>query len=192
MPWLNRAIVRCLAVSVPAAALLVACDQANPPTTPMDGVVPEFGVGVGTLPGKVTGGGQINITVNDVAGTATFGFNARRETLDGPVSGHLNYVNHVTGVHLNCEVETGGLITPAGDEDGSASFGSYECTPNSTFSNFMITVVDDDEPGRNDVFTITYHDDDDPSIVFVDGVLGPIRSGNIQVHKTQEPVGGSE
>ena len=165
----------------PALTWLGACDQANAPTTPMDGLVPDFGVGVGTLPGKVTGGGQINVTVNGENGTATFGFNARRETDNGPVSGHLNYVNHVTGVHLNCEVETGGLITPAGQEPGSASFGGYECTPNSTFSNFTFTVVDADEPGRSDVFTITYQNDDDPPIIFVDGI-GPIRSGNIQIH----------
>jgi hypothetical protein len=162
----------------PAIAWLGACDQTDPPTAGELDVRPQFGVGTGTEPGKVTGGGQIFVD----GGTGTFGFNARRETVNGPVRGHLNYVNHVTGVHLNCEVETGGLITPAGEEPGSASFGSYECTPNSTFSNFMITVVDNDEPGRTDVFTITYHDDDDPSIVFVDGVLGPIRSGNIQIH----------
>jgi hypothetical protein len=144
----------------------------------MDGVVPEFGVGVGTLPGKVTGGGQINVP----DGTGTFGFNARREPgTDGAVRGHLNYVNHVTGVHLNCEVETGGLITPAGQEPGTASFGGYECTPNSTFSNFTFTVVDAGEPGRNDVFTITYQTDDSPPMTIVDGV-GPIRSGNIQIH----------
>jgi hypothetical protein len=171
-----HAIVRCLAVSVPAAALLVACDQADAPTTPGElGVTPEFGVGVGTLPGKATGGGQINVVVNDVAGTATFGFNARREPgTDGAVSGHLNYVNHVSGVHLNCEVETGGLFTTPDQEPGSANFGGYECTPNSTFSNFTITVVDADEPGTNDSFIINYG----PGIT--EG--GIIRSGNIQIH----------
>jgi hypothetical protein len=160
----------------PAIAWLGACEQVRAPTTPMDGVTPEFGVGVGTLPGKVTGGGQIDVVVNGVPGTGTFGFNARRVVEEGTepvVRGHLNYVNHVSGVHLNCEVESGGLITPAGQEPGLASFGSYECTPNSTFSNFMITVEDNDEPGKSDVFTITYNG-------MTEG--GQLRSGNIQIH----------
>jgi hypothetical protein len=162
----------------PAIAWLGACDQANTPTTPMDGVVPEFGVGVGTFPGKATGGGQIFVE----GGTATFGFNARREEgtdgTDGPVSGHLNYVNHVTGVHLNCEVETGGLVTPAGQEPGTANFGGYECTPNSTFSDFTFTVIDVDEPGSNDTFIIRYNNE-----TITEGDI--IRHGNIQVHQNQ-------
>jgi len=165
----------------PAIAWLGACDQRDAPTAPGEhGATPEFGVGVGTLPGKVTGGGQINVVVNGEAGTGTFGFNARRaEGTDGVVSGHINYLNHVTGVHLNCEVETGGLFTVPDQQPGAANFGGYECTPNSTFSNFTINVVDTDEPGRNDTFTITYVTDDGTTIT--DG--GPvIRSGNIQVH----------
>jgi hypothetical protein len=39
----------------------------------------------------VTGGGQIDVVVNGVAGTATFGFNAKLEEGDNAVaSGHLN------------------------------------------------------------------------------------------------------
>jgi hypothetical protein len=164
----------------PAIAWLGACEQANAPTTPIDGLTPEFGVGVGTLPGKVTGGGQINVVVNGVAGTASFGFNARREPgTDGVVSGHLNYVNHVSGVHLNCEVETGGLFTQPGQEPGAANFGGYECTPNSTFSNFTITVTDVDEPGTNDVFSISYVTEEGTPALVEGGI---IRSGNIQVH----------
>jgi hypothetical protein len=126
----------------------------------------------------VTGSGQIDVP----DGSGTFGFNARREE-DGTVSGHINYLNHVTGVHLNCEVETGGLISAPGVEPGVASFGGYECTPNSTFSNFTFDVVDNGEPGtgepgREDSFIIRY--DDDEGNHFADG--GTIRSGNIQVH----------
>lgn len=160
----------------PGLALGTACDRLDSPTA-----VVQFGVGTGVNPGKVTGGGQINVLVNDVAGTGTFGFNARREGTDGPVSGHINYINHVTGVHLNCEVESGGIISAPGEEPGTASFGGYECSPNSTFSNFIFTVVDNGEPGRNDTFTIQY-DTDDGTVI--DGV-GPIRSGNIQIHKNQ-------
>jgi hypothetical protein len=170
----------------PAIAWLGACDQADAPL----GFTPEFGLGTGTLPGKVTGGGQIDIvdaTTGATIGKATFGFNARRDT-DGAVRGHINYLNHVSGVHLNCEVETGGLFTPPPGKDGAANFGGYECTPNSTFSNFRFTVVDAGEPGRDDEFTIQYVTDDDCTPIedctISDGVVGvPIRSGNIQIHK---------
>lgn len=149
------------------ASLGAACDRLDAPTAAV-----EFGVGTGTFPGKVTGGGQIDVP----GGTGTFGFNAKREEgTDGAVSGHLNYLNHVTGVHLNCKVESGGLTSAPGAEPGTASFGGYECTPNSTFSNFTFTVVDRGEPGRFDEFRITYDAITDEG--------GTIRSGNIQVHK---------
>jgi hypothetical protein len=174
------------------AWLGAACDRLDPPTA---GV--QFSI-VGGEPGKVTGGGQINIlnATGATIGTASFGFNAKHEeSEDGTeavVSGRLNYVNHVSGVHLNCEVESGG-VTPAEDDiPAGGTFGGYDCTPSSTFSNFTITVFDQGEPGRtdeaSDVFTIEYVTDED--ITIIEG--GPIRSGNIQVHKTQEPVGGSE
>ncbi|HEV7364626.1 MAG TPA: post-COAP-1 domain-containing protein [Gemmatimonadales bacterium] len=161
------------------ASLGAGCDRLDAPAA-----VVEYGVIPGGGPGKVTGGGQIDIidATGATIGKGTFGFNARREPgPDGPASGHINYLNHVTGVHLNCEIESGGVFSAPGDDPGVASFGGYECTPNSTFSNgFTFRVVDAGEPGRNDSFTITYVTDDGATIN--DG--GPtIRSGNIQVHK---------
>jgi hypothetical protein len=47
----------------------------------------------------VTGGGEI--TVNTTGGVASFGFNAKQTASCEPVSGHFNYVDHVTGLHIN-------------------------------------------------------------------------------------------
>src|SRR3989475_472386 len=58
------------------------------------------GVCTGGVPsGKVTGGGQVPAS----GGKATFGFNAKNQAGVGS-SGHLNYLNHVTGAHLDCTV----------------------------------------------------------------------------------------
>jgi hypothetical protein len=161
------------------AWLGAACDQLDKPTA-----VVEYSDVIGG-PGKVTGGGQIDVIVNTVEGTATFGFNAKREEGTNVASGHLNYVNHVTGAHLNCEVELAG-VTP--DDDGTAQFGGYECSPNSSSSSFTATVVDNGEPGETDAFTIKYVDEEGKNIE--EGLT--LRSGNIQIHKTPEPVGGSD
>ena len=178
----------------PAIACLgSACDRLDPPTAGVQfSIIPPEEGG----PGKVTGGGQIDVIVKDVAGTATFGFNAKRVDEEGSepvVSGHLNYVNHVSGVHINCEVEAA-AVTPAEDDlPGTAAFGGYACSPNSSSSNFIVHVVDTDEPGREDVFTIEYTTrDDDTHTPIIEGQGSPIRSGNIQVHKARKPVEGSD
>jgi hypothetical protein len=161
----------------PATALVgAACDRLDAPTAGVQFSETPPGGG----PGKVTGGGQIPVTVNGVTGTATFGFNAKLEEEEtGPVaSGHLNYVNHVTGEHLNCKVTAAG-VTPAPDENspGKADFASYDCTPNSSAQDVEVHVEDSDEPGDDDVFIITINEGTPAG--------GVIRSGNIQVHKTQ-------
>ena len=159
------------------ASLGTACDRLEPPTTAIQASVIPGGGG----PGKVTGGGQIPIFQNgEVVGTATFGFNAKLgEEPDAVASGHLNYVNHVTGEHLNCKVTMVG-VTPAPDENtpGTADFSSYTCTPNSSAQDVEVHVVDVNEPGDADQFFITINDAEPPE-------GGTIRSGNIQVHKTQ-------
>ena len=113
--------------------------------------------------GEVTGGGQIDVT----GGRSTFGFNAKQE--NGVASGHLNYLNHFTGAHLDCTVT---LVT-----EFTATTAKFQgtCSANSAESSFMAEVEDHGEPGKgNDKFRITYGSTTD------DG--GTIRSGNIQVH----------
>src|SRR5207247_6612818 len=50
-----------------------------------------------TTPGKVTGGGVINVPDS----RANFGFVAQRKTTGGPASGNLNYVDHASGQHVH-------------------------------------------------------------------------------------------
>lgn len=126
---------------------------------------------------KVTGGGQIPVpdpnSANPLAtgtGRATFGFNAQPEKncTDGAAKGHFNYVNHVTGLHVNGKVLNSVLIAPNTVQfSGECGFG---CT-------FTVTVQDNGEPGTFDTFGLT-----------VTGTKNEVRSprilsrGNIQFH----------
>jgi len=114
-------------------------------------------------PGQVTGGGQI-----EVASRATFGFNAKQD--GGEASGHLNYKNHSTGAHLDCDVTVITELTTT-----TAKF-SGTCSPKSDASSFMAEVEDNDEPGKNvDKFKITYG-------ATTEG--NTITAGNIQIHSS--------
>jgi hypothetical protein len=159
------------------ASLGAACDRLDTPTATIEAyTIPGGG------PGKTTGGGQINVEVNDVAGTATFGFNAKLvgEGTEAVSSGHLNYLNHVTGDHLNCKV-TKAEVAPGANKDltGTGYFEANDCSPNSSAQEVEVNVVDAGEPGDADVFTIEYNGKTD------NVQEAPIRSGNIQVHQNQ-------
>jgi len=123
---------------------------------------------IGGVPsGKVTGGGQVQ--VNIMGGKGTFGFNAKNEAGVGG-SGHLNYLNHVSGAHLDCEVK---LVTEL-----TATTAKFEgtCSSKSAATSFKAEVVDGGNPGKgNDQFRISY------GIVVNEG--GTLTSGNIQIHK---------
>jgi hypothetical protein len=155
------------------AWLGAACDRLDAPTAVVQfSVIPPEEGG----PGKVTGGGQ---TMPVEGGRASFGFNVKREEEGTDVaSGHLNYLNHVTGVHLNCEVQAAAVIPPTETTDGTAMFGGYECRPNGWFT---ARVIDKAEPGKFDEFRITYATEDGAGT----DEGGELRSGNIQVHKNQ-------
>jgi hypothetical protein len=86
-------------------------------------------------------------------------------------SGHLNYINHVTGAHLDCTVSAVTQLT------GTTAEFSGTCSPNSSAASFMVHAEDNAEPGKNaDKFIITYG-----SPAITEG--GTIKSGNIQIHK---------
>lgn len=122
------------------------------------------GLCAGGVPsGKVTGGGQVPVT----GGQASFGFNAKSSA--GVGSGHLNYLNHVTGAHLDCTVTFVTQLTST-----MAKF-QGTCSANSAANSFMAQVEDHGNPGKgNDKFTITYG-------AITDG--GTLTSGNIQIHQ---------
>src|SRR5438034_10761656 len=119
---------------------------------------------VAQTPGKVTGGGVINVT----GGTANFGFVAQRKTTGGPASGNLNYLDHATKRHVH------GPVTSLTITGNSAEF-SGPCGSSCTFT---VDVQDNAEPDGSgkDVFTIRITG----SSPYMAG--GPIRSGKIQVH----------
>src|SRR5205823_3590495 len=133
-------------------------NQANNTATATTVVSPQ------TTPGKVTGGGVINVP----GGTANFGFVAQRKTTGGPASGNLNYLDHATKRHVH------GPVTSLTIIDNSAEF-SGSCGTSCTFT---VDVQDNAEPDGSgkDVFTIRITG----SSPYMAG--GPIRSGNIQVH----------
>jgi len=126
---------------------------------------------------KVTGGGQIAIpdpdSTNQVAtgtGRATFGFNVHPEKActDGAAKGHFNYINHVTGLHVNGKVLNSQLVAP-----NMVRF-TGECGSGCTFT---VIVQDNGEAGTLDTFGLA-----------VTGTKNETRSlriisrGNIQFH----------
>jgi Right handed beta helix region len=126
---------------------------------------PSGGCSGGVQSGKVTGGGQVPAS----GGKASFGFNAKNEAGVGS-SGHLNYLNHVTGAHLDCTVTAVTALSST-----SADF-SGPCSSGSSASSFAAHAEDHGTPGKgNDKFTITY------GTVVNEG--GALISGNIEIHQ---------
>jgi hypothetical protein len=141
------------------------CSSGSPGTFPPAGAI------------KVTGGGQIPVPNPDSTGRATFGFNAQPNKKGGTAKGHFNYVNHVTGLHVNGPVTNVEVI--AINLDGSPKTVRFSgiCGGNLPACSFSVTVEDHGEPGRSDEFGIR-----------VTGALSEVRSqrvisrGNIQFH----------
>jgi hypothetical protein len=105
-------------------------------------------------PIKVTGGGQIPVPNPDSKGRATFGFNAQPNE-DGTATGHFNYLNHVTGLHVNGPVTN--VVVIAINPDGSPKtvLFSGTCDGSLPACSFSVTVEDHGEPGTSDQFGIT-------------------------------------
>jgi uncharacterized repeat protein (TIGR01451 family) len=123
---------------------------------------------------KWTGGGQINVN----GGTANFGFNVERKTQNGSVKGHLEFHNHVNGLHVHSIAITslkviGNKAIFKGTVDESTNGG-----PKSGPYNFTVTVQDVDQ-GRNDKFEIQISD---PNGTHEGSSVTPIRHGNIEQH----------
>ncbi len=125
-------------------------------------------------PVKVTGGGQINVPDPGSNGFSNYGFNATPAGTGG-ASGHLNYQNHVTGLHVNGTVTDVDVVT-VDDEGGPQRVRfSGTCGEGCTFS---VTVEDNGEPSVDDCFGITVvgseADETTPDRL--------VKNGNIQVH----------
>jgi len=124
--------------------------------------------------GKVTGGGQIPVPDPDSTGRASFGFNAQSKEQGG----HFNYVNHVTGLHVNGPVTDIQVIAINPDGSPKTVRFSGTCDGSGPECSFSVTVEDHGEPGRDDQLGIA-----------VTGAVSEVRSqriisrGNIQFHK---------
>jgi hypothetical protein len=131
---------------------------------------------------KVTGGGQIPVPSPDAAaanasgpGRATFGFNAQPDR-SGAAGGHFNYVNHVTGLHVDGPVTAIEVIAvyPDGSPRTVRFSGVCEGVPACSFS---VLVEDRGEPGTADRLGVTIAGD-----VIEARSLRVIARGNIQFH----------
>ena len=93
--------------------------------------------------GKMTGGGQIVVNKQNKKDKRSFGFNARGTALvAGGASGHYNYVNHFTGMHIDGRVTFIYYATPSGN-GGEMRF---EVTT-AQGCKYHVTAKDQVEPG---------------------------------------------
>ena len=105
---------------------------------------------------------------------------------DGTATGHFNYVNHLTGLHVNGPVDRVAVISTNLDGSPKTVQFSGTCSDNSPACAFRVTVEDNGEPGGSiDAFGIT-----------VTGARSEavsqrlISRGNIQLHKSCDGRGG--
>jgi Ice-binding-like len=124
---------------------------------------------------KVTGGGQIQVPDVTSPGTASFGFNAG--TGKGGSGGHFNYVNQVTGLHVDGTVND--VVVIAFNPDGSPKTVLFSGTCGDSCA-FSVTVQDNGEPGTSDQFGVTVTTG---AVVVELTSQRVISNGNIQFHK---------
>ena len=127
-------------------------------------------------PVKVTGGGQISVPNVDSSGRANYGFNARPRA-ESDASGHLNYLNHVSGLRVNGEVTDLDVVTLNADGSPDAVRFSGTCR-NSATCTFSVVVEDNGEPAVDDRFGIVVvgSEADESTASRV------VNNGNIQLH----------
>jgi len=117
--------------------------------------------------GKLTGGGWIT---GPSGAKATFAVSGGIR--DGSYWGHLNYIDHGTGMHVQSTAVTGFTDDSAG---GSGRIITYNVTIDGQAGTAQVHAVDNGEPGRHDIFGISLSNGYAAS-----GTLG---GGNIQLHK---------
>src|SRR3989441_5804673 len=117
----------------------------------------------------VTGGGVIAV---GSGGRANFGFNAGMKPNATAADGHLNYIDHTTGMHVKS------INVASYTQTGATSRrfqGDAEVNGQAGFT-YVVDVADNGEPGRHtDTFSISL------SSGYSAG--GPLEGGNIQLHK---------
>jgi hypothetical protein len=123
--------------------------------------------------GKVTGGGWVSGTPSGAKGTFGMSGGIRR----GAFWGHLNFIDHGTGMKVQSSAVTNFQNDPA-DEAGRII--TYAVTINGAPGTATLRVVDRGEPGRDDIFDLQLS-----TGYRAQGDLGGNRpgGGNIQLHK---------
>lgn len=123
--------------------------------------------------GKVTGGGWISGTPSGAKGTFGMSGGIRR----GEYWGHLTYQDHGNGLKVKSTAVVGFRNDPA---DRNGRIIRYAVTINGEAGFADLRVVDNGEPGRDDIFDLTLSNGYRAA-----GDLGGPRpgGGNIQVHK---------
>jgi hypothetical protein len=123
--------------------------------------------------GKLTGGGWITGTPSGAK--ATFGVSGgiRR----GEFWGHLNYIDHGSGMKVKSTAVTGFEVSPT---NSNSRIIRYNVTINGVPGTAIVEAWDKGEPGRDDFFSIRLS-----TGYFASGTLGGDRpgGGNLQLHK---------
>ena len=115
---------------------------------------------------RFTGGGFLFDTPTGARGT----FAVAGGIHNGDFWGHLNYIDHDTGMHVKGKTVTAYTVT---GEFSRHSEGT--CTIDGVAATYSLDITDNGEPGKNDVLTL----------VLSNGYVasGVIDGGNIQLHK---------
>jgi DNA-binding beta-propeller fold protein YncE len=124
-------------------------------------------------PGKTTGGGQIEIPLpSSKTGKGSFGFNIIYQEGDQGPKGVVQYIDPTTKMNVHSQSITSLVVSP---DKKKASFGG-QCTINEVSGfTFTVSVEDNGEPGKNDVFKISL------SNGYSAG--STLCNGNIQIHQ---------
>ena len=144
----------------------------------------------------VTGGGWIT----DTPSGAKANFGVAGGIKDGAFWGHLNYIDHGTGMHVKATAVTG-YSDDIDHSDPDCRIICYDVTVDGVPGyKARVRVCDKGEPGRDDVFEIKLYDStvpppppceegavDSPTYYSASGDLGGVHpgGGNIQLHKCQ-------
>lgn len=122
--------------------------------------------------GKLTGGGWI-LAPDGAKGTFAVSGGIRF----GQFWGHLNYIDHGTGMHVKSTDVTGFATDPS---DSDCRDITYNVTIDGVPGTAFVVACDNGEPGRNDTFNITLSNG-----YTAGGSLGGAGpgGGNIQLHK---------
>ena len=142
-------------------------------------VTPAFGCQYG----KVTGGGQCVVGDNQEIPSASFGFNAMWFTRDPTPKGELDYVDHLTGMHVHIHDLVFLIVWEdlPGNKPWPLMKAAFNgpCTIDGVGGHYAWVYVEDNgEPGTKDKFEIRL------DTGYVGGSnSAEILAGNIQIHK---------